>query len=114
MAVFLVIENMLQHGEIWEAIITFLAWDAYLRESDWESVRLEDIFVVEDPAGKEAPRVSTRLGSAHRGQSIKIGANHVVVLDHPLLRRIIALTRQNGHPKDSLVRFKQAHCRMIW
>jgi hypothetical protein len=113
-AVFAVVSWFLKNGHTWEAVCAWLSWDCFLRESDWESVRLEDIFVVGEIFGSSAPQVTLRLGTAHRGLSTKTGPNHMVIVDSPLLRRILALLKEAGEPGDPLFCFRQHAFRLLW
>jgi hypothetical protein len=113
-AVFLVVRHLFAEGRLFEAIAVWLSWDCYLRESDWESLRLEDIFVYGKSMSTKAPAVGLRLGAAHRGLSTKTGPEQTVVVDDTFLRRVLAAIRETGHPDDPLFPFKQQHYRVMW
>ena len=57
--------------------------DTYARGQDWESLRVEDIFI----AGKQ---VAARFGARHRGESAKTGFEQGVVISRGWVAKLIA------------------------
>ena len=112
-AIGLLIDWMLKHKMFMEAFVTLLAYDAFLRESDWETLVAGDVSIVY-AAPDSLPEVALLLGSGARGLSTKTGTDQGVVLEHSFLRCWAAAITRRLESKEALVPFSQVQFRKAW
>ena len=101
----LLAEQLFKEQKFYHGLVVLLAYDAFLRESDWETVSKADA-IVED-RGLEPPHVALLLGTGARGLSTKTGSDHGVVLESPLVRYLVAELRpitRDGPPSSRSTR----------
>ena len=108
----LIVQRMLEIGEMEAAFVTLLAEDGYLRESDWGSIHWGDVSA--DDVGGGAPQVAMILGAGARGLSTKTGSNHGLVVETELLRYWIFFMLAAGALSGPLVAIEAASYRRIW
>lgn len=84
----MIIELFARRGLWWHALVTYTAYDSFLRESDWETITGSDIAVYDADMGKP-PEVAFMLGNGARGLSTKGGSDQGVVVQHAFLAMII-------------------------
>ena len=73
--------HLCRQKKFFYGLVVLLAYDAFLRESDWETISKGDA-ILEKRRG-EPPHVSLLLGSGSRGLSTKTGSDHGVVVQNP-------------------------------
>lgn len=69
-----IMQEFLRAKKYHHAYVTLLSYDCILRESDWETLTMQDIHIVPSAAGR-APVVSLRLGAGARGLATKTGSD---------------------------------------
>ena len=112
-AIAIIVLHMIKDFQPYAAFVTLLAFDAYLRESDWEGLCGGDVFISSDPT----PKVALMLGVGSRGLSTKTGSDHGVVLDDPFISAWAAWAAELRACTDdtaALVPFSQVEYRRIW
>jgi len=112
-AVMLVVEYFFREGKLFEGLCTLFAFDLYARESDWETVRIEDVHVVRT-YGSKVPQVAKVFGSSKRGLTTKTGADHVLPVDSPFLCLILEAITKWLSPTQQLFPFDQVYFRKQW
>ena len=109
----LIMKYFLNNNQALPALVVLLSFDAYLRESDWETLTTDDVSIVQTNK-KETPQVALLLGSGKRGLSTKTGSDQGVVLDDPLLRAWMAAMVTDLPAKAALFPFTQIEFRRWW
>ena len=109
-AIALIITWMVTHGYAYAALATFMAFDGYQRESDWEGICGCDLVI----HGSGVPDAAIMLGVGSRGMSTKKGSDHGVVFEDTLLRLWLAELKTDLHPHAALFPMSQVQYRRIW
>lgn len=109
--IFLLAGNLFKRGRLLEGIVTLLSFDSYLREQDWERLRVGDVNFESD---RVDARVALVLGPRSRGETKKTGSDQGVEVEDLFVRRSL-YHMCVGRPATELVfPFDQSHFRREW
>ena len=107
-AMAVIVVRMLEKGHILEAAACIIQLDGWLREQDWEMLRVRHVSFTPDGG------VGLRLGDRTLGQKTKTGANQGAVLEWPLSRLLMKELVEGRDPDDQVFPFTQAAFRKVW
>ncbi|CAK0829119.1 unnamed protein product [Prorocentrum cordatum] len=92
-----IVDQMSHYGEdgLTAADAALLAFDCYLREQDWELMRVSDVVSADGVT-------AIRLGVQERGERVKTGQEQGVLIDYPGTQRML-LNRIQGKKEDDRI-----------
>ena len=100
--------KLLAGGWFLEAIVVILSFDCFLREQDWEMLIKSDVAI--DNTG----RTALLFGVRERGQKVKTGTNHGVIVEHDLARRLLHAALEGLDQADRVFPFSAQSFRKVW
>ena len=104
-----IIDRMGTYGETGAAAAdaALLAFDCYLREQDWEMMRVSDVVTADGVTG-------IRLGVQERGERVKTGQEQGVLVDYPGTQEMLKMRIANKPGDERVFPISQIMFRNLW